>query len=141
MPDGWQIMPGRHEAASGEGYAETSQNDERGLIRIDAESVVSPERVRDYSLLPAAEGIRQLLADGSVAGPDDDRFKAAYDKWNERISRPYRSRIDPDFLFSYHVNYLTTRTMTLPAALDRTAFLVGEGVEAPDLNGDRYMLP
>src|SRR5262249_36522117 len=117
---------------------ETSQNYERGLIKIDATSVVSPETVRDYSILPAAAGIRQLLADGSVVGPDDARFKAAYDKWNERISRPYRSKLGPNFLFSYRVNYLTTRPMTLPAGLNRIVLLVGEGVEAPDLNGNHY---
>jgi hypothetical protein len=136
---GWQIMPGRHESASGEGYVETSQNYERGLIKIDAASVVSPETIRDYSILPGVAGIRQLLADGSLIGPDDARFKAAYDRWNERISRPYRSRLDPDFLLSYKVNYLTTRPMTLPAGLNRVALLVGEGVEAPDMNSNHYM--
>lgn len=129
---------GRYEDSSGAGYVETSQNHERGLIKIDGTSVVSPETVRDYSILPAAAGIRQLLADGSLVGPDDARFKAAYDKWNERISRPYRSKLDPDFVFSYKVNYLTTRPMTLPAGLDRIALLVGEGVETPDMNGNHY---
>jgi hypothetical protein len=136
--DGWQSKLGRHELVGGEGYIETSQNYERGLIKIDAASVVSPETVRDYSILPAAEGIRQLLADGSLAGPDDARFKAAYERWNERISRPYRSKLDPGFLFSYKVSYLTTRPMTLPAALYRTAFLVDEGVDAPDMSGNSY---
>jgi hypothetical protein len=140
---GLEIMSGpalgRYERVGGAGYVETSQNYERGLIKIDAGSVVSQETVRDYSVLPAAAGIRQLLADGSLVGSDDARFKAAYDKWNERISGPYRSKLDPNFLFSYKVNYLTTRPMTLPAGLDRTAFLVGEGVEAPDMNGNSYM--
>jgi hypothetical protein len=136
--NGWQSMLGRNELVGGEGYAETSQNYERGLIRIDAASVVSPEMVRDYSILPGTAGIRQLLADGSLVGPDDARFKAAYDKWNERVSRPYRSKLGPNFLFSYKINYLTTRPMTLPAALDRIALLVGEGVEAPDMNGNHY---
>jgi hypothetical protein len=136
--DRWQMSIGRYEAASGEGYVETSQNYERGLIKIDAASVVSPETVRDYSILPAALGITQLLADGSLVGPDDDRFKAAYDKWNERSSQPYRNEFGPSFLFSYKVNYLTTRPMTLPAGLDRVALLVGEGVEAPDMNGNSH---
>src|SRR5215831_18915422 len=129
---------GRYEDSSGAGYVETSQNHERGLIKIDGTSVVSPETVRDYSILPATAGIRQLLADGNLVGPDDARFKAAYDKWNERISRPYRSKLDPNFLFSYKVNYLMTRPMTLPAGLDRMALLVSEGVEAPDMNGNHY---
>src|SRR5215831_2971772 len=129
---------GRYEPFGGTGYVETSQNYERGLIKIEATSVVSQEAVRDYSILPATAGIRQLLADGNLVGPDDARFKAAYDKWNERISRPYRSKLDPNFLFSYKVNYLTTRPMTLPAGLDRIALLVGEGVEAPDMNGNHY---
>lgn len=137
--DGWQSFPGRHELFGGEGYVETSQNYERGLIKVDARSVVSQETVRDYSTLPAAAGIRQLLADGSLVGSDDARFQAAYDKWIERASRPYRSKFDPDFLLSYKVNYLTTRPMILPAGLDRTALLVGEGVEAPDMNGNFYM--
>jgi hypothetical protein len=137
--DGWQSMLGRHEFVGGEGYVETSQNYERGLIKIDAASVVSQETVRDYSVLPAATGMRQLLTDGSLVGSDDARFKAAYDKWNERISLPYRSKLDPNFLFSYKVNYLITRPLTLPAALDRTALLVGEGVEAPNMNGNYYM--
>ena len=132
-------MLGRQELVGGEGYVETSQNYERGLIKIDAGSVVSQETVSDYSILPAAAGIRQLLADGSLVGSDDARCQAAYDKWNERISRPYRSKLDPNFLFSYKVNYLTTRPITLPAGLDRTAVLVGEGIETPDMNGNAYM--
>lgn len=136
--DGWTTALGRYEDSSGAGYVETSQNYERGLIKIDATSVVSPETVRDYSILPAAAGIRQLLADGSLVGPDDARFKVAYDKWNERISQPYRSKLGPNFLFSYRVNYLTSWPMTLPAGLDRIALLVGEGVEAPDMNGNHY---
>jgi hypothetical protein len=123
--DGWI-----YEWSGFEFYTETSQTHERGLIRIDPASVVSPETVRDYAVLPGAAGIRQLVADGSLIGPDDARFKAAYDKWNERLDQPYRNR--------YHVDYLTTRPMTLPAALDRTAFLIGEGVEPPDLNGNWY---
>jgi hypothetical protein len=126
LADGWQITPGRHESAGGEGYVETSQNYERGLIRIDAVSVISPETVRDYSILPAIAGIQQLLADGSLVGPDDPRFKAAYDKWNEGISGPYRSEFGPSFLFSYKVNYLTTRPMMLPAGLDRIVLLVAK---------------
>jgi hypothetical protein len=129
---------GRYEPFGGTAYIETSQNYERGLIKIDATSVVSQETVREYSVLPAAEGIRQLLADGSLVGPDDVRFKAAYDKWNERLSRPYRGKLGGrNFLFSYTVNYLTTRPMTLPAALDGVVLLVDEGVEAPDMNGNR----
>jgi hypothetical protein len=140
--DGWTAMSGpalgRYEPFGGTGYVETTQNYERGLIKIEAASVVSQETVRDYSILPATAGIQQLLADGSLVGPDDAGFKAAYDKWNERISRPYRSKLDPNFLFSYKVNYLTIRPMTLPAGLDRVALLVGEGVEAPDMNGNFY---
>jgi hypothetical protein len=128
---------GRYEPFGGSAYIETSQNYERGLIKVDATSIVSQETVRDYSVLPAAEGIRQLLADGSLVGPDDARFRAAYDKWNERLSRPYRGKLGGrNFLFSYTVNYLTTRPMTLPAALDGVVLLVGEGVEAPDMNGN-----
>jgi hypothetical protein len=137
--DGWQSFPGRHELVGGEGYIESSQNYERGLIKIDAGSVVSQETVRDYSVLPAVAGIRQLLADGSLVGPKDPRFQVAYHKWIERLSRLYRSKLDPDFLLSYKVDYLTTRPMILPAGLDRTALLVGEGVESPDTNRNSYM--
>jgi hypothetical protein len=140
--DGWTSMSGpalgRYEPFGGTGYVETSQTYERGLINIEAASVISPETVRDYSVLPAIAGIRQLLADGSLVSPDDARFKAAYDKWNEDISRPYRSKFDQNFLFSYKVNYLTARPMKLPAGVNRIALLVGEGVEAPDMNGNYY---
>jgi hypothetical protein len=141
--NGWTAIAksgpfGRYEPVGGMGYIETSQNYERGLIKIDAASVASPETVRDYSILPGTAGIRQLLADGSLVGPDDARFRAAYHKWDERISRPYRSKLGPNFLFSYKVSYLTTRPMTLPAGLDRIALLVGEGVEAPEMNGNYY---
>jgi len=140
--DGFTAMSGpalgRYEPFGRTGYVETSQNYERGLIKIDATSIVSAETARDYSVLPAVEGIKQLLADGTLVGPDDARFKAAYDKWNERISRRYRSEFGPDFLFSYKVNYLTIRPMMLPAGLDHVALLVGEGVEAPDMNRNFY---
>ncbi len=140
--DGWTTMSGpalgRYEPYGGTGYVETSQSYERGLIKIEAASVVSPETVRDYSILPAAAGIGQLLSDGGLVGYDEARFKDAYRKWNESVSRPYRSKFDQDFLFSYTVNYLITRPIKLPAAMNRTAFLVSEGVEAPDINGNHY---
>lgn len=140
--DGWlyggQSSVGRHELFGGGGYVETSQNYERGLIEIDALSVVSQEAVRDYSVLPATAGIRQLLADGSLVGSDDARFRAAYDRWNERLSRSYRSKLDPNFLFSYKVDFLVTRPLKLPAGLTRTEFLVGDGVASPDMNGNSY---
>src|ERR1700722_18138008 len=63
--DGWTAIAksgpfGRYEPVGGMGAVETSQNYERGLIKIDAASVVSPETVRDYSILPGIAGIRQL---------------------------------------------------------------------------------
>jgi hypothetical protein len=140
--DGWTSMTGpalgRYEPYGGTDYIETSQSHERGLIKIDATSVVSQEVVRDYAILPATVGIQQLLAAGKLVGPENAQFKAAYDKWNDRISRPYRSKLDPDFLFSYKVNYLGTGPMTLPAGLDRVSLLVAEGIEAPDINGNNY---
>jgi len=130
---------GRYEPYAGTGYVETSQSHERRLIKIDAKSVVSQEVVLDYAILPATLGIQQLLAAGTLVSPEDPRFKAAYDTWNDRISRPYRSKLDPDFLFSYKVNYLATGPMTLPAGLDRVSLLVAEGIEAPDINRNSYM--
>ena len=120
---------GRYEPYGGTGYVETSQSYERGLIKIEAASVVSPETVRDYSILPAAAGIGQLLSDGGLVGYDEAQFKDAYRKWNESVSRPYRSKFDQDFRFSYTVNYLITRPIKLPAAINRTAFLVSEEVK------------
>jgi hypothetical protein len=130
---------GRHEWFFGSNYIKSSQAYERGLIRIDARSVVSQEEVRDYRTLPAAAGIKQLLDSGALVAAGTPQFRSAYEKWNESYSRLYRSRFDPNFSFNYHVDYLITQPVRLPAALATMSFLVAEGLEAPQLARDNYL--
>jgi hypothetical protein len=136
---GWVGMTGpalgRYEPYGGTGYIETSQSHERGVITIDASTVLSPEEVRPYKILPGHAGLLDLIKSGTVVAPDAPEFKIAYDAWNEAISTPFRSDFDPSFLFSYKVDYLITRSVQLPAALHKLSFLVADKVDAPDLAG------
>lgn len=127
---------GRYEPYGGFDYIETSQSYERGVIKIDPASVISQEQVKDYKVLPAVAGLRQLLSQGAIADREDPQYKAAYQKWNTQISQPYRSKLDPDFLFSYRVDYLVTKPITLPAAVEKKTFLVAEGVDTPDMSSN-----
>jgi hypothetical protein len=127
---------GRHEAFRGFFYSKSSQSYERGLIRLDADSVVSQEKVSEYRTLPGPAGIRQLLESGALVPPGTPQFDAAYEKWNESLSRLYGSHLDPSFLFNYHVDYLLTRPARLPAGLLSPVFLVAEDVETPQIPRD-----
>jgi hypothetical protein len=126
---------GRYEASRGINYIKSSQNHERGVIKLNASSVISPSTARDYTVLPVKAGIEQLLSDGALVGPDNPQFRKIYNKWNEEISKPYRSKLDENFLFSYKIDYIVTRSTEIPAGLDKTAFLVAEGVDTPKLSG------
>ena len=134
--EGWVwptgAAPGRYEPYGGTGYIATSQSYKGGVVEIDPASVVSPVKVKPYAVLPGRKGLEQLISLGALIKADDPGFKAVYDKWNLKISQPYRSRLDPEFLISYRVDYLVARPTVLPAALFETALLVREGVSPPD---------
>jgi hypothetical protein len=95
--------------------------------------VISKVEVKPYKTLPGRKGLEQLASLGAVIKADDPRFAAAYGKWNAKISEPYRSRLDPEFLFSPRVDYLITQPTVLPTAMHETTFLVAEGVPPPEL--------
>ena len=80
-------------------------------------------------------GLRDLIGSGAVIPAGTPEFKVTYDAWNKAASRLFRSHLDPDFLFSYKVDYLITRPVQLPAALPEMSFLMADKVEAPDLAG------
>jgi hypothetical protein len=127
---------GRYEPYGGTGYIETSQSHERGVIVIDASTVLSPEEVRHYKILPGLAGLPDVIKSGAVVTPDSPEFKIAYDAWNEALSAPFRSQLDPTFLFSPKVDYLIIRPAQLPAALPGFSFLVAGKVDMPDLKGN-----
>jgi hypothetical protein len=109
---------------------------ESGIVPIDVTAVISPEGVRPYKVLPGYVGLRDLIKSGAVVGPDAREFKTAYEAWNQTLSAPFRSHLDPDFLFSYKVDYLIARPVQLPAALPDMSFLVADGVGTPDSTGN-----
>ena len=78
---GWVKWPGpslgRHELFAGEGHARRLDHHGR-IVEINAADVTSPEIVRDYVVLPGAEGLKQLMASGAIVGPADPLFKATY---------------------------------------------------------------
>jgi hypothetical protein len=133
--EGW-VWPtgaaaGRYEPFIKTGYQETSQFYEKGVIQVDPASVISPVDVKPYNILPGRKGLEQLVSLGTLIKADDPRFKTIYDKWNLKISKPYRSRLDPEFLFSYRIDYLIVRQAALPAAVYEATFLVAENVVPP----------
>src|SRR5262245_51605950 len=113
-----------------------TETPERSIVAIDAAAVISPEEVRPYKVLPGHAGLRDLLKSGAVVGQDSPEFKTAYDAWNQRASAPFRSHLDPAFLFSYRVDYLITRPVQLPAALPDMSFLVADVVGTPNSTGN-----
>lgn len=131
--DGRQLVTGP--TRGGSDYSKTNSSHGRGVLVINPADVVSPETVKPYDVLPSWAGINQLLAEGTLIGPSSPQFKAAYEKWDDAISAPFRGHLDLDFRFSYKVDYLVTRPTRLPAGIDGKTFLVDTGVEAPVTNG------
>jgi hypothetical protein len=109
---------------------------EGGLIQIDPAGVVSPSAVTAYEILPSWAGINQLLASGVLVPPSAPEFKAVYGAWDQEISKSYRSELDPEFHFRYPVDYLVTKSASLPAGLSNI-YLVAPSVSAPEIK-DRW---
>lgn len=79
-------------------YIPASQRDdahERGLIAIDQGAVVSQAWASPYAVLPSWAGIKQLVEAGVLIPPSDPLFQPTYDRWNDAISRPYRTALGP----------------------------------------------
>ena len=90
---------GRHEPYMGTAYYEASQVHEGGVVVIDPTIVVSPGKVAPYKTLPGAAGLRELVKSGALVTADSPEFKRIYDAWNEVLSAPFRSHLDPTFCF------------------------------------------
>ena len=115
-----------------ESYRATNRIHERGVADIIAEDVLSPKAVGLYRTLPGGEGIRQLIDAKALIGPDDARFAATYAEWNEAISKPFRTALNPGFSFSYPVDYMIAARVVLPAGLGDAKFLTPLDVPAPE---------
>jgi len=130
---------GRYEVYAGLGYFQR-HNYERGVIEIPKEDVVSLASVVPYDVFPGEIGLQRLVDQGVLVGPGSSGFENIYNQWNEAISAPFRSRFDPDFSFSYKIDYLITAPTRLPSGLKDRSFLVADGVDAPDMGSNDAFL-
>ena len=76
-------------------------------------------------------GLAELRKSGAIRLPTPQEVLA----WNEGASRPYRTPLQPDFLFDVKFDYVITRAATLPFGLHGTyskSFLVLAGVPPPE---------
>ncbi len=79
-------------------------------------------------VLPGKAGLEQLEAAGAIRPPTDDEVK----EFLAGASRPYQSKLSPDFMLQQKFDYAITREVTLPQGFSfGPKFLVLAGVPAP----------
>lgn len=127
---------GRYEAYVGSSYSQ-AQTYKRGVIKISPNDVVATLPVVEYQVLPGETGLKNLVDQGILSSPGTQKFDETYKQWNEAISAPFQSRFDPNFQFSYKVDYLITKPTQLPNNLHNVSFLVADGVKMPDFGNNR----
>jgi hypothetical protein len=101
-----------------------------GFRVIDPGSVMSTAEVLAPETYPLEAGLIQLERAGAIRPPGS----AETDTFVEGISRPYRSRLSPDFRFRMGFSYVVTRDMAMPSGLagaHSKSFLVLPGVPVP----------
>jgi hypothetical protein len=102
------------------------------VILLRPEDVVAPRPVQSYAILPGDAGIRQLIDKGVLHPKGAPRFQAAYDRWNETRSAPYRSRFDTKFLFNEpYITHLLTESVEYLPANGFARILLEDGVAIP----------
>lgn len=103
---------------------------------IDPASVVSQQPVQPYPVLPGSAGLQILANRGALAPKGSDIHSEKVSAFAEAFSARYRSRFDPDFMFTPVIDFVVTRAITLPPEMPPTTILVARGVPAPDMNGN-----
>jgi hypothetical protein len=101
-----------------------------GFRLIDPNSVMSAAEVLVPETYPLEAGLIQLERAGAIRPPRSEETEA----FVEGVSRPYRSRLSPDFRMRLGFSYVVTREIVMPSGLaggHSKSFLVLPGVPAP----------
>ncbi len=102
-----------------------------GFRVIDPGSVLSTAEVLVPETYPLEAGLIQLERAGAIRPPSSAETAA----FVEGISRPYRSRLNPDYRMRIGFSYVVTREIVMPsgglAGAHSKSFLVLPGVAAP----------
>jgi hypothetical protein len=108
-------------------------NAPRGPRTLDPAHIVSALPITRPELLPGEDGIAQLEAAGALRRPSAEEVE----EFILGVSRPYQSKLSPDFRLAIKFDYVVTRETTLPQppSMKQWGFLVLAGVPAPRLPG------
>jgi hypothetical protein len=101
-----------------------------GFRELDPNTLVSPLAVTVPETFPDVAGLLQLERSGAIRKPQP----AEVQEWVEGASRPYRSKLSPNYRLRMSFDYAITRDVMLPAGLHGAhskKFLVLAGVPAP----------
>ncbi|MEA2877288.1 MAG: hypothetical protein QOF14_2484 [Hyphomicrobiales bacterium] len=101
-----------------------------GVLEFDLATLVSSVPLIVPEVLPDMAGLRQLEQSGAIRAPTREEVAA----WNEGASRPYRSKLSPNYRMRVPFDYAITREIAMPAGLHGAhsrKFLVLSGVPAP----------
>ena len=80
---------------------------------LDPAAVVAAVAVARPQVMPGRAGLEQLEADGAIRRPTADEVEA----FLVGVSRPYRTKLSPDYLLQTKFDYAITREVTLPQGL------------------------
>jgi len=101
-----------------------------GFRMVDAKSVIARGDVLEPETYPGEAGLIQLERAGAIR----PATQADNDAFSEGVSKPYRSRLSPDFRMGTGFSYVVLRDVMLPAGLHGghlKNILVASGVPAP----------
>jgi hypothetical protein len=101
-----------------------------GFRIVDPKSLVSRTDVLTPETYPDAAGLIQIERAGAIRPPRREEI----DSFAEGLSKPFRSRLSPDFRIGVSFSYVIVRDVMLPAGLygaHLKNFLVLSGVPAP----------
>lgn len=120
----------REPAPSAGGSDGTLRSYPGGFREIDPATLVSPVAITVPETLPAVAGLQQLERSGAIRKPQPAEVR----EWIEGASKPYRSKLSPNYRLRLSFDYAITRDLMLPAGLHGAhskKFLVLPGVPAP----------
>jgi hypothetical protein len=101
-----------------------------GFRMVDPKSLVSRAEVLTPETYPNAAGLIQLERAGAIRPPRRDEI----DSFAEGLSKPFRSKLSPNYRLGVSFSYVILRDVMLPAGLNGAHlknFLVLPGVPAP----------
>jgi hypothetical protein len=101
-----------------------------GFREIDAATIVSPVPVLTPETFPGEAGLIQLESSGAIR----PARRTEINEFIDGVSKPFRSKLSPDYRMHMSFDYVVTREVMLPPGLygaHNKSFMVLRGVPAP----------